>query len=240
VTDRVKQILLAARVALVADLERAAVHQHPTAKGTATETGWGRFLADHLPRRYEVTQGFVVDRSGRESEQLDLIICDRYFTTVLCDDRAARYIPAESVYAVFEIKQSLSKEHVEAAHAKVESVRKLERTSVAIPHAGGVYPPKQPFPILGGLLATRSEWSPAFGAPLRTALAAAPASARVDLIATALAGAAEVGIDPSGEIVVSASATDVALPWFFLTLVHRLQERGTVGAADYLAYRSAL
>ena len=239
-TDRVKQILMAARTTLVADLERAAVHHHPSAKGSATENGWGRFLAEHLPRRYEVTQGFVVDRSGRESEQLDLIICDRYFTTVLCDDRAARYVPAESVYAVFEIKQSLSKEHVDAAQAKVASVRRLVRTSVPIPHAGGTYPAKPPFPILGGLLATRSEWSPAFGEPLRAALRTAAEAGRLDLIAIVGAGAAEIRADGQDNLVIESSTADVALPWFFLTLVHRLQERGTVAAADYLSYRSAL
>ncbi|MGE0785536.1 MAG: DUF6602 domain-containing protein [Sandaracinaceae bacterium] len=239
-TDRVKEILQKAGVGLAADLAKASVHTHPTAKGDATESGWGKFLADHLPRRYEVTQGFVVDRLGRQSEQVDLMICDRQFTTVLFDDNAARYVPAESVYAAFEVKQTVSKDHVEAAQRKVASVRALHRTSVAIPHAGGTFAPKAPFPILGGLLATRSEWSPPFGDPCVAALSATAVGGHLDLVVGLEAGAVEVTYATGGEALLTRSEASVCLPWFFLTLVHRLQERGTVAAVDYLEYRNAL
>lgn len=46
---------------------------------------------------------------------------------------------------------------------KVASVRRLQRTSLPIPHAGGTYPPKPLIPILGGLLTFESNWSPALG-----------------------------------------------------------------------------
>jgi hypothetical protein len=238
--NRVKEILLAAKAGLVADLEVAGVHNHPTAKGTTTERGWGRFLADHLPRRYEVTQGFVVDRFGRESEQLDLIICDRHFTTVLCDDKTNRYVPAESVYAAFEIKQSLSKEHVSAAQKKLVSVRSLHRTSVPIQHAGGTFAPKPHFSILGGLLTSRSDWKPSFGESCAAALSTSVGNGRLDLVACVETGAAEVTYAETGEALLARSEAEIGLPWFFLTLMHRLQERATVAAVDYIEYRDAL
>lgn len=238
-TDRAKEVLLAAQRQLRGELEGAIVHTHPTARGSATEHGWGRFLDRHLPKRYEVTQGFVIDADGRQSEQLDIILCDRHYTTVLLDDRAARYVPAESVYAVFEVKQNLNKTHVEDAQAKVRSVRALRRSSAPIQHAGGTFAPKVPGRILGGLLATRSDWTPPFGDPFVQAVLGMTAADEVDFFVALADGAAEVKYGAGAPTPASCRA-DVALPWFFLTLVHRLQELATVVAADYLAYRSAL
>lgn len=79
-------------------------------------------------------------------------------------------IPAESVYAVFEAKQAINAYEVDYAQKKVVSVRRLYRTSLPIPHAGGLYPPKPLPAILGGLLAFESDWSPAVGEPLAKAL----------------------------------------------------------------------
>lgn len=239
-TNRVREILHKAGVGLAADLKKSSVHTHPTPKGNATESGWGKFLQEHLPHRYQVTQGFVVDRFGRQSEQVDLMIVDRQFTVVLFDDNAARYVPAESVYAVFEVKQTISKEHVEVAQGKVASVRALHRTSAVIPHAGGTFAPKAPFPILGGLLATRSQWSPPFGDASVAALSASAPDGRLDLVIGLKSGAIEVTYSSNGDALLTRANSTTCLPWFFLTLVHRLQERGTVGAVDYLEYRSAL
>jgi hypothetical protein len=49
-------------------------------------------------------------------------------------------IPAESVYAVFEAKQTADAALVAYAQEKVASVRRLHRTSLPIPYAKGVYP----------------------------------------------------------------------------------------------------
>ena len=57
---------------------------------------------------------------------------------------------------------------------KLRRVRKLHRTTLPIPHAGGVYPPK-PLPhIIGGLLTFESDWTPALGKSLTDALVSAP------------------------------------------------------------------
>ena len=53
-------------------------------------------------------------------------------------------IPAESVDAVVEVKQVLTRQHVRNAGLKIASVRRLKRTSVPVPFAGGCYPPKKP------------------------------------------------------------------------------------------------
>jgi hypothetical protein len=76
--------------------------------------------------------------------------------------RPHRYIPAEAVYAVFECKPKIDKAYLEYAGAKAESVRRLKRTSVPIPHAGGFYPAKQHFEIVAGFLAIEADWKNSF------------------------------------------------------------------------------
>ena len=63
------------------------------------------------------------------------------------------HIPAESVYAVFEVKPSMSRALVRDAAAKVASLRALHRTSAKVISAGKRCSAVRPNPILGGLLA---------------------------------------------------------------------------------------
>jgi hypothetical protein len=78
-----------------------------------------------------------------------------------------KIIPAESVYGVFEAKQTLNAELVRYAREKCASVRKLHRTSLPIP-PGGTYDAKPLTPILGGVLSFESDWKPPLGDALPT------------------------------------------------------------------------
>jgi Domain of unknown function (DUF6602) len=137
---------------LLADLGLSrTVADHPGTLGDATELDWTGMLQAVLPQRYGVARAFVVDANQRRSEQLDVVIHDRHFSPLLFEVGGARFIPAEGVYAVLEVKQKINKEQVEYAAKKIASVRLLTRTSAPIPHAGGVYEPR-PLPrILGGI-----------------------------------------------------------------------------------------
>ena len=84
--------------------------------------------------------------------------------------RGKSFIPAESVYAVFEAKQSCGAKEVSYAQEKVASVRQLHRTSLPIPYAKGTYPAKPLIPIYGGLLTFESDWNPPLGQALIRAL----------------------------------------------------------------------
>ena len=129
---------------------------HAGEMGSATEQNWRELLRAHLPGRYEVEGGFIIDVDGQESQQLDVIVFDRQYSPTLFEVGGVLYVPAESVYGVFEVKQDLSKQHVEYAGEKVASARRLKRSAPII-HAGGEYPPKEPPTILGGILAAVSS-----------------------------------------------------------------------------------
>src|SRR5690606_24471332 len=71
--------------------------------------------------------------------------------------------------AVIEVKQTLSPANIEYARKKAASVRRLLRTSVEIPHAGGKYEPKPPARILAGIVALDGGLSVAEQKKLTTA-----------------------------------------------------------------------
>jgi len=217
-----------------------AVIGHPGAKGTATEEGWREMLGEYLPNRYCVSKAFVIDADGGQSDEIDLVIYDRQYSPFLFKQGGAVFIPAESVYAVFEVKQSLTGETVEYAIEKAASVRRLRRTSVSITHAGGSFTPRPPFPILAGLLALESEWKPPLGAPLVERLEAGAPEGRLDLLCALRHGSAEATYPERNGVHLDASAPDAALIFFFLRLLERLQGLGTVPAINLREYGKAL
>lgn len=143
---------------------------HPGAKGDASEEVWLEMLGTYLPERYRADKAFVVDSKGAFSEQIDVVVYDRQYSPFIFQYQGQTIVPAESVYAIFEAKQTINAEYVAYARKKVASVRMLHRTSLPIPYAKGTYPAKPLIPILGGILAFESDWSPCCGEPLWKAL----------------------------------------------------------------------
>ncbi|HXP84599.1 MAG TPA: DUF6602 domain-containing protein [Bryobacteraceae bacterium] len=152
------QVFLRVQEQMLADLAANTVLRHPTACGAATERRWIDLLNRFLPERYRATSAFIIDADGYRSRQIDLAIYDRFYSPLLFPDASQPYIPAESVYAVFEIKQTLGPLAVVDAGQKAASVRRLRRTSAPLLSAGSVYPPRQPAPILAGVLSLDASW----------------------------------------------------------------------------------
>lgn len=143
---------------------------HPGAKGDGSENVWLELFNNYLPERYRAATAHVVDSQGVFSEQIDVVIFDRQYSPFVFQYEKQTVIPAESVYAIFEAKQSMNLSMVKYAQRKADSVRKLHRTSLPIPYAKGTYPPKPLVPIIGGILTLESDWTPALGEPLESQL----------------------------------------------------------------------
>ncbi len=155
--------------------------QHPGSKGDASENVWIAMLDLYLPKRYQTARAHVVDSLGNFSQQIDVVVFDRQYSPFIFTYENQTIIPAESVYAVFEAKQSADASLVAYAQEKVASVRRLHRTSLPIPHAGGTFPAKPLIPILGGILTFESEWNPPLGEPLANVLNAGEGERHLDL-----------------------------------------------------------
>lgn len=211
---------------------------HPGTKGDASELKWIDMLNNYLPTRYKVDKAFVLDSKGIRSEQIDVVIYDRQYSPFLLREGSAIYIPSESVYAVFEVKQSLNKEAIEYAGCKAESVRKLKRTSVPIPHAGGKFRPKKPPEIIAGILTLGCCWKNQFAGKLKSICPQLNSWQEINLGCSLQYGAFEADY---GEIFkVQTSKNEDSLIFFFMRLLHRLQAVGTIPAIDILEYSKVL
>ena len=137
----------------------------------------------------------VVDAEGHQSEQIDIVIYDQQYTPELYNVAGQKIIPAEGVYAVLEVKQTLDKGNIEYAGGKVSSVRNLTRTSAPIVHAGGEHKARPLTPILGGILATASGWTPPFGEAFAASLIERSPEEQLDIGCVVDAGGFEAVYD---------------------------------------------
>lgn len=232
-----REALEAEQKVLATQLELSAKSiTHNGLMGEVNEDHFIDFLRKHLPSRYEVDSGIVIDSRGASSDQIDVIIFDHHYTPTLLDQQAHRFIPAEAVYCVLEVKPTINKEYLEYAADKAYSVRQLERTSVAIPHAGGQYAPKPLFQIVAGIVASNVSWTDGLTAKaFATSLNLVKKKSAIDC-GMALCDRAFDNYDDSLKI----SRQGKPLPFFLFRLLHRLQSLGTVPAVDWNKYAGVL
>lgn len=207
---------------------------HNGVMGEVNELHFIEVLRKYLPNRYAVAQGIVVDCNGTTSDQIDIIIFDPQYTPTLLDQQSHRFIPAEAVYGVLEAKPTISKQYLDYAGEKAASVRRLERTSVPIRHAGGEYPPKKLFPILAGIVASNVDWVDGCASPSFKEAILGLTDHKVLDCGIALSDRAFQVSDQD----VTLSHIKGSLAVFLFGLLDRLQSLGTVPAVDWNRYGS--
>lgn len=218
---------------------RRLAHKNAEARGDAAEQVWLDLLAEHLPHRYQVGKGIVIDADGKESDFIDVIIYDRQFTPPVFNKL---YIPAESVYAVIEAKQTLNRENVVYAGKKAQSVRLLRRTAAEIVDARGKVEKnkvKKPFRITAGIVTYKSSWDEPFGDPLKNALKTLTRNQQLDFGISVDDGYFEVDYKTRKPVITEFMKTR-ALAAFLIRLLAHFQKLGTVSAIDYEEYSKIL
>ncbi len=243
-TNRLDDISECMTGAITGDLQSGRrIFTHPTIKGDASEKRWIDWMSSLLPRRYAVERALIIDKNAKESEQIDIVVFDPQYTPVIYAEHGIRMLPAESVYAVFEAKQTFNANNITYAAKKAASVRALHRTSASITHAGGEFDkPKPPFDILTGILALDSDWTPPLGKSLTDALTDAATTAPIDFGFSAKYGyffrdlPTSAGVTPTWKI---HEGSNHALH-FMLQFLDRLVKLGTVPAIDFSAYAATL
>jgi len=130
---------------------------HPVTKGDHCEGAWIDFFRSFLPNRYAVDKGFVFDANGNISDQIDIIIYDALYSPLIFGtDSGEKFVTSESVYAIFDSKPSIDKGNLDYTNQKIESVKRLVRSSRGIINAGRPILARTPIRILGGILAVDS------------------------------------------------------------------------------------
>jgi len=99
----------------------------------------------------------VVDSKGELSEQIDVVMFDRQYSPLIFHIEDQEIIPAESVYAVFEARQTIKRSPYRICTKKVESVRRLYRTSLPILMPVVPMPPRPCRQFLADCLPSRAN-----------------------------------------------------------------------------------
>lgn len=241
---------------------------HPGSKGDALENAWIEWLQKYLPNRYSVDKAIVIDCEGKTSHQIDIVIYDNWFTPFVFSQNGFHYIPAEGVYAVFEVKPDIKgsadgKNYIEYAGEKIESVRILKRTSTSMINSGVKILPRPLTKIIGGFLSTTNAYKSKNNETVEKHLKELTGFRGIDIGCIAEYGSFHV--DYAGEEdtnlkkpeefnkryadyyqnrtfnKIKFSDKDNSLVSFFLQLTRYLQQAiGTIPAIDLNAYSSAI
>lgn len=234
---------------------------HSGSKGDSLENVWIEWLRKYLPNRYCVDKAIVIDCEGFLSHQLDLVIYDQHHTPFVFTQNGINYIPAEGVYAVFEVKPDLQGNVGEDnffvyAGKKIESVRQLKRTSVKIINAGKESDARPLTKIIGGILSSTNSYTHANNNTIESHLKSLNGLQTIEIGCAVDYGSFYVNYSGEEDIKntnfddrilsyyesrkfekLTFSAKENSLITFFLQLTRYLQQTiGTVAAIDLDAY----
>jgi len=229
------EVFRRAQEEMLAQLAMGGLIEHGPTAGATTERQWIALFERYLPTRYRARSAFVIDSRGNRSRQIDLAIYDNFYSTPLFPQEGAVHIPAESVYAVFEVKPAISRTTLRDAADKAASVRALRRTSAPVISGGVRRPAIRPGRILGGMLARSSVWSAeTFEQNIRSAALEHKGERRIELGCSLAHGAFDYGRR------IQVSCAEESLIFFILRLLERLRLMGTAPAADLMQYGRSL
>lgn len=233
---------------------------HPGSKGDALENAWIEWLRKYLPNRYCVDKAIVIDHEGNTSQQMDIVIYDNWFTPFIFNQNGFYYIPAEGVYAVFEVKPDMQgnvgdKNYIEYAGEKIESVRVLRREAASFINGGIKTNPRPLTKIVGGILCSTNSFTHQNNDTIEKHLKALDNLKSIDLGCIADYGSFYVDYNPDAEIKepgqdpylefysnrtfnkIKFSNSDHSFVTFFMQLTRYLQQAiGTIPAINLNAY----
>jgi hypothetical protein len=123
------QMLRVAGIRMSTDLKERLI-SHPGELGSDREEIIRNFLRSYLPKRFEVSTGFVFDSKGSLSKQLDIIIADSSVCPRFETVGGKRFYPCECVVAVGQVKSSVtSSAKLNDALENLRSVKTLDRSA---------------------------------------------------------------------------------------------------------------
>lgn len=104
---------------------------HNALKGSEAEQLVRKFLGDHIPKRFAVGSGFIIDPHDTVSRQTDVVVYDSFNCPVYRASDSAGIFPSDNVAAVVEVKSSLNTAELEDCFEKISSVKRLSKHSVS-------------------------------------------------------------------------------------------------------------
>jgi hypothetical protein len=209
---------------------------HDGVMGEVNEQHFIHTLRKYLPKRYAADNGIVIDSNGATSDQIDIVIYDNLYTPTLLDQHAHRFIPAESVFCVLEVKPTINKKYLEYAANKAKSVRDLERTTIAIKQLDGTSFKKPLFPIIAGIVATSIGWKDGISSQQFTKTLNTLANNSILNCGLALSDKAFDNYSQT----LTLSPKENSLIFFIFRLLEQLQSMGNPAAVDWSKYAKVI
>ncbi len=135
---------------ILIDFEDSRKVNHRLTKGEIREYAiFERFLRPYLPARYSISSGIIINATGEQSKQQDLVIYDEFYSPKLLDAESNKIFFVESVLSVLEVKSTLDKPAIDDIVKKSMSVWNLSREgNPSISLVPGVIIPGVAAPIL--------------------------------------------------------------------------------------------
>jgi len=120
-----RKVLADARQEVLMASSKAGAFQHHGIRGDERAAGLARFLHEHLPKRFGVGKGEVLDYRDARTGQLDIILYDAVGCGPLSVQSENLLLPCEALYAIIEVKSILTGTELDKAYAAAEKVRRL-------------------------------------------------------------------------------------------------------------------
>lgn len=122
-------------------LETSGAIGHALTRGEVRESEVIAGLRPHIPERFEVASGEVINAEGQRSLQQDVIIADKLIGTPFLATGGIGVFPIEIVYGVLQVKSSISPSEIAEAVENIRSVKTL------IPDGSRMARPIGPMPM---------------------------------------------------------------------------------------------
>lgn len=103
---------------------------HPGLQGEENEAILRNLIQRFIPNTYGVGTGVVIDHTGQQSNQCDIVIYDAVAYPALFALTSVHLFPVELVYATIEVKTTLDAAKAEEALKNIRSVRKLQPSAL--------------------------------------------------------------------------------------------------------------
>jgi hypothetical protein len=94
-------------------------------KGEMREEELVAAFRPHVPSRYELIKGVVVNTSGAESDPQDVILFDTSLLPTLLGSATNRVVPVEGVVGVIQVKSRATPKDIRSAVSNVASAKRL-------------------------------------------------------------------------------------------------------------------
>lgn len=104
------------------------IYEHPPDRGGPREKAVRDYLKYHLPKKYGVSTGKILNPSGMLSRQIDVIIYDSLNCPIIYSEAVGeeyQIIPADSTIGAIEVKSIVNKEIMRNIMINMESIKKV-------------------------------------------------------------------------------------------------------------------